>query len=104
MTALAAGSWWEGVLGKAGGVWFVVGMVGQCVFAARFVVQWLATEREKRVVIPEAFWWISIAGATITLAYAAHRQDPVFLVAQAGGLAMYVRNLVIHRRSRAAAA
>jgi lipid-A-disaccharide synthase-like uncharacterized protein len=100
VTALAAGGWWEGVLAKMGGAWFVVGMAGQCIFAARFVVQWLATEREKRVVIPVAFWWISIAGATITLAYAAHREDPVFLIAQAGGLVMYVRNLVIHHRSR----
>ncbi|HEU4394832.1 MAG TPA: lipid-A-disaccharide synthase N-terminal domain-containing protein [Planctomycetota bacterium] len=101
---LADGGWWAGVAEKASDPWFVVGMAGQCVFAARFVVQWLATEREKKVVIPVAFWWISIVGATITLAYAAYRQDPVFLLAQAGGLAMYARNLVIHHRSLRTAA
>jgi lipid-A-disaccharide synthase-like uncharacterized protein len=91
---LADGGWWAGVAEKVRDPWFVVGMAGQCV----------ATEREKKVVIPVAFWWISIVGATITLAYAAYRQDPVFLLAQAGGLAMYARNLVIHHRSLRAAA
>ena len=95
---LATG-WVEGVLSKVRDPWFVVGMAGQFVFAARFVVQWLASEREKRVVIPVAFWWLSIAGGVVTLAYAAYRQDPVFMLAQAAGLGMYVRNLFIHRGS-----
>jgi lipid-A-disaccharide synthase-like uncharacterized protein len=78
-------------------------MAGQVVFAARFVVQWLASERRGRVVIPVAFWWISILGAAITLVYALRERQPVFILAQAGGIAMYARNLVLHRRSSGAA-
>ena len=96
-------TWLERVIEKVD-PWFVIGMVGQFVFAARFVVQWLASEREKRVVIPVAFWWLSITGGLVTLAYAVHRADPVFMIAQAGGLLMYLRNLAIHRRSEGAAA
>ncbi len=100
MTPLpAAAPWLEGVLDKVRDPWFVIGMVGQLVFAGRFVVQWIASEREKRVVIPVAFWWLSITGGLVTLAYAVKRQDPVFMIAQAGGLVMYFRNLVIHSRS-----
>ncbi len=99
MIVLAAeGGWLDGVLAKID-LWFVIGMVGQFVFAGRFIVQWISSEREKKVVIPVAFWWLSITGGIITFAYAAHREDPVFMLAQAGGLLMYLRNLVIHRRS-----
>ena len=104
MTTPASSAWLQGILEKVNDPWFVIGMAGQMIFVARFVVQWLATEREKRVVIPVAFWWLSITGASITLAYAVHRQDPVFLLAQAGGLCMYTRNLVIHHRSAPAPA
>jgi lipid-A-disaccharide synthase-like uncharacterized protein len=95
---LAAAGWGEGALAKVRDPWFVVGMAGQITFAARFLVQWLASEREKRVVIPVAFWWLSIAGGAVTLVYAVHIEDPVFMLAQAAGLAMYARNLVIHSR------
>ncbi len=99
MAAEPAVGWLEAVLARVRDPWFVIGMGGQFVFAARFVVQWLASEREKRVVIPVAFWWLSITGASITLVYAIRNRDPVFIISQAGGLAMYVRNLAIHHRS-----
>jgi lipid-A-disaccharide synthase-like uncharacterized protein len=103
--ALAAGGGWAAnVLAKTGDPWFLFGMAGQCAFGARFVVQWIASERRKRVVVPVAFWWLSIAGGLVTLAYAVRIEDPVFLIAQTGGLAMYLRNLVLHRRSGAGAA
>lgn len=59
----------------------------------RFLVQWIQSERRKRSVIPIAFWYFSIAGGTTLLAYALYRQDPVFILGQAGGLLIYGRNL-----------
>jgi lipid-A-disaccharide synthase-like uncharacterized protein len=95
---LLAAGWVEGVVAKLGEPWVLAGLAGQAIFGTRFVVQWLASEREKRIVVPVAFWWLSIVGGIVTLAYAVHNQDPPFMLAQAGGLAMYFRNLVIHSR------
>ncbi len=75
--------------------WLLLGFLGQASFSARFAVQWLASERRGRSVVPVAFWWLSVAGGALLLAYALHRGDPVFVVGQAGGLAVYVRNLVL---------
>lgn len=80
--------------------WLVVGFVGQGVFTARFLVQWLASEREGAVVIPAAFWWLSIVGAFALLAYAIARNDPVFAVGQSMGVFIYMRNLTIGSRGR----
>lgn len=73
--------------------WLVVGFTGQALFSMRFLIQWLTTERMRRSVIPTAFWYFSIAGGATLLAYAIHRKDPVFIVGQAGGLFIYLRNL-----------
>lgn len=83
--------------------WLVVGFVGQAVFSGRFVVQWLASERQGRSVIPVAFWFLSIAGSLLLLAYAVHRRDPVFVLGQATGVLIYLRNLhLIRREARSA--
>jgi lipid-A-disaccharide synthase-like uncharacterized protein len=74
-------------------MWLVVGFIGQGLFSARFIVQWLKSEKEKKSVFPIAFWYFSIAGGVTLLAYAIHRQDPVFIVGQATGLFIYLRNL-----------
>ncbi|MCB9872147.1 MAG: lipid-A-disaccharide synthase N-terminal domain-containing protein [Planctomycetes bacterium] len=74
-------------------IWVAVGFIGQGIFGGRLVLQWLVSERERRSVVPAAFWWMGVIGAVITLAYAIHRVDPVFIVAQAGGLLIYIRNL-----------
>ena len=74
-------------------LWISVGFIGQALFSARFLVQWLQSERIKRSVIPTAFWYFSIAGGMTLLMYAIHRQDPVFIVGQASGLLIYSRNL-----------
>lgn len=74
-------------------VWILIGFLGQGLFFTRFFVQWLASERRKKSVIPVAFWHFSIAGSTVLLAYAIQRQDPVFVVGQASGLFIYARNL-----------
>lgn len=87
--------------------WLVlaVGFGGQALFSARFLVQWLASERAKRSVIPEVFWYLSVAGGATLLVYAIYREDPVFMVGQATGLAIYARNLwLIHSEKRSAAA
>ncbi len=80
--------------------WLLLGFLGQTGFSARFAVQWLTSERRGKSVIPTSFWWLSLAGGALLLAYALHRGDPVFVVGQAAGLVVYARNLVlIHRRS-----
>jgi lipid-A-disaccharide synthase-like uncharacterized protein len=70
-----------------------VGFVGQALFSARFIVQWLKSEREKKSVFPVAFWYFSIGGGITLCAYAIYRQDPVFIVGQMTGLLIYFRNL-----------
>ncbi|MBX3725562.1 MAG: lipid-A-disaccharide synthase N-terminal domain-containing protein [Xanthomonadales bacterium] len=77
--------------------WIIVGFVGQALFSARFIIQWLASERARRSIVPTAFWWFSLAGSGVLLAYAVHRQDPVFITGQAAGLAIYLRNLHLIR-------
>ena len=74
-------------------IWLTIGFTGQALFSARFLIQWWASERRKRSVIPVAFWFFSLAGGMTLLSYAIYRQDPVFIVGQAGGLFIYSRNL-----------
>ena len=83
-------------------IWTGVGFLGQALFTGRFVVQWLASEKVKRSVIPSLFWYFSIAGGTTLLAYAIYREDPVFIVGQGAGLAIYFRNLWFTRREKLA--
>lgn len=82
-------------------LWVAIGFAGQALFSARFLVQWLASERAKRSVVPHAFWFLSLAGGGTLLAYALYRQDPVFIAGQSAGLFIYARNLVLIRRERA---
>ena len=81
--------------------WLVIGFLGQACFFSRFLVQWLASERAGRSVVPRAFWYLSIAGGTIVLAYAIWRRDPVFILGQSVGLFVYLRNLILLRREGA---
>jgi lipid-A-disaccharide synthase-like uncharacterized protein len=74
-------------------LWLAVGFLGQALFSARFLVQWIHSEKEKRSVFPIAFWYFSIGGGLTLLAYAVYRQDPVFILGQASGLFIYLRNL-----------
>ena len=80
--------------------WLALGFLGQGLFSARFFVQWIASERERRSVIPVAFWWLSLVGGFALLAYAFHRGDPVFIVGQGAGLVVYLRNLALIRKGR----
>ena len=85
-------------------IWVGVGLFGQAMFFMRFLVQWLASERQGKSVIPLAFWYFSIGGAAILLVYAIYRLDPVFIIGQAGGFFIYARNLYLIRREKQGAA
>ncbi|MFY7962717.1 MAG: lipid-A-disaccharide synthase N-terminal domain-containing protein [Elsteraceae bacterium] len=85
-------------------IWTGVGFLGQALFTGRFVVQWLASERARKSVIPTLFWYFSIAGGATLFAYAIYREDPVFIVGQGAGLAIYLRNLWLTRREKRAIA
>jgi len=77
----------------------MIGYVAQIMFAMRFVVQWIASERAGRSVVPTAFWVFSIGGGIMLLGYAIYRKDPVFIVGQAFGVFVYLRNLQFVIRS-----
>jgi len=81
--------------------WVVFGLTGQLMFTGRFLVQWIASERAKKSVVPVAFWYFSIAGGVILLAYAIYRLDPVFILGQSLGVFIYGRNLWLIRAERA---
>jgi len=84
--------------------WLGLGLAAQALFFMRFLVQWLASERAGRSIIPMAFWYFSLSGSILLLAYALHRKDPVFVLGQSTGSLIYVRNLMLVKRGRSAAA
>ena len=85
-------------------IWIVVGFAGQALFGTRFLLQWIASERRKQSVVPTAFWFFSIGGSLILLAYAIHRRDPVFIAGQLTGILIYGRNLWFIYRHQSALA
>lgn len=78
-------------------LWVLFGLFGQLMFTGRFLVQWIASERARRSVVPVMFWWFSIAGGLVLLAYAIYRRDPVFILGQSLGVFIYARNLWLIR-------
>lgn len=82
--------------------WIALGFVAQLLFTARFLVQWIESERQNRMVIPIAFWFLSIGGGLLLLVYAIQRRDPVFIAGQAFGVFVYARNLYFELRDRRA--
>ncbi len=83
------------VSGPLGMAWVALGFLGQLLFTGRMVVQWLASEKEKRSVVPPIFWWMSLIGSTMLLLYFVWRRDPVGVMGQAVGWFIYVRNLAM---------
>jgi lipid-A-disaccharide synthase-like uncharacterized protein len=91
--------WHDGkFLGIEWGLWKVIGWIGNAVFFSRFFVQWYATEKLRRVVVPAAFWWLSLSGSLLLLIYSLSKHDSVFIFAYAFTWIPYIRNLVIHYR------
>ncbi len=89
-----------GVDSTADAIWVTVGLLGQLMFTARFLVQWLASEKAGRSVVPVAFWYFSIAGSVVVLAYGIHKLDPVIILGQLPGTVIYSRNLWLIRAER----
>lgn len=81
-------------------IWLSVGFLGQAMFAGRFLVQWLASERKKESIVPIYFWYLSLGGGAALFAYATYKLDPVFMVGQASGLVVYTRNLMLIRKGK----
>ena len=81
-------------------IWLIIGFGGQGLFFGRWIVQWFRSEREQESTIPLSFWYLSLIGGLITLAYAIYRKDPVFITGQAVGTLIYVRNLMLIHRTR----
>ncbi len=87
-------------LGIEWNTWKVIGWIGNVAFFSRFFVQWYASEKQKRVVVPAAFWWLSLVGSILLLLYALfYRKDSVFIFAYAFTWIPYIRNLIIQTRS-----
>ena len=80
--------------------WLVLGFFAQALFATRFLVQWIASERRKESVVPIYFWYISLAGGILLLTYAIHIKDPVFILGQSTGVFIYTRNLMLIRKQK----
>ncbi|MDD3371905.1 MAG: lipid-A-disaccharide synthase N-terminal domain-containing protein [Alphaproteobacteria bacterium] len=79
-------------------LWTAIGLFGQTMFMMRFVIQWIASERVKQSIVPEVFWYFSLAGGCILLTYAIHQQDLVFILGQGLGLVIYLRNIYFIRK------
>jgi len=85
-------------------IWIGIGFLGQGLFFGRWLVQWIASERRAESRVPVSFWYLSLIGGLITLAYAIYRRDPVFIAGQSIGAIVYIRNLMlIYRQMRAEA-
>jgi len=80
--------------------WLAIGFGAQAMFMMRFVIQWLASEKARRSVVPDTFWYWSLAGGFMLFVYAIYRMDPVFILGQGTGLFIYARNIHFIRRSR----
>lgn len=81
-------------------IWLIIGFLGQGLFFMRFVVQWIASERARKSIIPPAFWFFSIGGGVVLLIYAIYREDPVFIAGQGLGLIIYSRNIFFILREK----
>jgi lipid-A-disaccharide synthase-like uncharacterized protein len=103
--AAQLGQWWMSTP-TTEKVWLGIGFAAQLMFSMRFIVQWIASERARRSIVPETFWYFSLVGGAMLFAYAIYRLDPVFMLGQGMGLVIYSRNIYFirsHRRDERAA-
>lgn len=87
-------------MGSGDVVWLVIGLLGQSLFMMRFVVQWIHSERHQKSVIPVSFWYLSLVGGLIVLAYGLHKAEPVIILGQLPGTFVYARNLMLIHREK----
>ena len=80
--------------------WLCLGFISQLIFFTRFLVQWVVSEIKKKSLIPVSFWYLSIAGSLGLMTYSVYRKDPVFIVGQGLGLAIYIRNLFLVKKGK----
>jgi lipid-A-disaccharide synthase-like uncharacterized protein len=92
--------WLHDVFVKQLDFWIILGFIAQFFFMMRFVVQWIASEKARKSVVPVAFWFFSLGGGMLLLIYAIQREDPVFIAGQALGLIIYTRNLALIRKEK----
>lgn len=92
----ALGQWWAATPSTEI-AWLGVGFLAQLLFSMRFIVQWIASERARRSIVPETFWYFSMFGGALLFAYAIYRLDPVFMLGQGMGLVIYARNIYFIR-------
>ena len=97
LSKLAA--WWASISTKEL-VWLGIGFLAQLMFSMRFIIQWIASERARRSIVPEVFWYFSFVGGAMLLTYAIYRMDPVFILGQGMGLFIYARNIHLIWRSK----
>lgn len=81
-------------------IWIGIGLLGQALFTARFLVQWIVSEKAGKSVVPVVFWYFSISGGLVLLTYAIYRADPVFILGQSTGVIIYARNLLLINKER----
>jgi len=101
MTLAKLSQWWASI-STTELIWLGVGLVAQLMFSMRFILQWIASERAKRSIVPEVFWYFSVVGGALLLAYAIYRLDPVFILGQGMGLLIYARNIQLIWKQKAA--
>jgi lipid-A-disaccharide synthase-like uncharacterized protein len=97
------GQWWT-TTSTTEKSWLAIGFLAQLMFSMRFVVQWIASERARRSIVPETFWYFSLVGGAMLFAYAIYRFDPVFMLGQGMGLIIYGRNIYFIRNQHKLAA
>lgn len=96
--------WWASISTEEL-IWLSIGFTAQAMFSMRFIIQWIASEKARRSIVPEAFWYFSFVGGLMLFVYAIYRMDPVFILGQGTGLFIYARNIYfIHRSKREDAA
>ncbi len=91
--------WWMGTT-PTERIWLGLGLGAQLMFSMRFLVQWIASERARESIVPEVFWYFSLAGGAMLFAYATYRLDPVFMLGQGMGLIIYARNIALIWRKK----
>ena len=102
IVADVAQSLWQGMFQKFASWWVALGLIGQLFFASRFIIQWVASERKGKSVIPVPFWYLSLGGSAILLIYSIHIADPVFILANILNSFIYIRNLMLIGREKQA--